>query len=115
MRNSYREPTGVQYLKHATAPFLPGKMAPDFSDGYATERGEAEAAKIRNAADLQRYAAKVLMKVLYTALCATLTQPYSSVSQDGLATNPASVESTSLQIPTSQATQSCRVPRVAYI
>ena len=61
----YRELTGMQYLRAASTPFLPEKMAPDFSDGYATERGEVEAAEValRNAAHLQPYAAKVLTKV----------------------------------------------------
>ena len=70
----YRELTGIQYMRHATTPFLPEKMAPDFSDGYATERIEVEAAEIalRNVAHLQPYAAKVLTKVFYIARYACL-------------------------------------------
>ena len=49
-------------------------MALDCSDGYAAERGEVEAAEetLSRAADLQPYAAHLLMKVLYAARYARL-------------------------------------------
>ena len=73
----YRELTGVQYMRHASTPFLPEPTTPDFTDGYALDDSPCNAVDIdaveralKAASDgyaLQPYAAKVLMKVLYAA------------------------------------------------
>ena len=66
----YQELTGVQYLRHATTPFLPEPTTPDFSDGYPTDEEIREADEQLRAAcayELPSYAAKVLMKILYAA------------------------------------------------
>ena len=71
----YRELTGVQYMRRATTPCLPEPSAPDFSDhGVTHEEVEAAEKALETAAgmrpssgNLEPYAAKVLMKVLYAA------------------------------------------------
>ena len=70
----YQELTGVARMRIASTPFLPEPTTPDFSDDLPVTAEEIKQAErnIRKGAEMQPYAAKVLMKVLYAARYARL-------------------------------------------